>query len=260
MRTRPIVWIPGMYAGCIAALVLWLEFNGGMFLAGKIAMLGAIAFPFFLSIVNYHLETDEMNPRVLLTVAVRGFFPIILPYVILAGIFLVMAFLLSVPLSIVGYGDDPYALTGLMLGLGVPAVLFSLYIDNVAVCERKKVFDTLQRSLELVLGRIGTALWFFLVCALMTAVLSFLGAFMWGMLLADRFTQFIGMNLTEQQELFSQYTINDWQNLIGPSGMVITAVIFGFVTFVLVSFMCTFKYECYQHATDEMWYVLPGEE
>jgi MFS family permease len=120
-----------------------------------------------------------------------------------------MAFLLSVPLSIVGYGDDPYALTGLMLGLGVPAVLFSLYIDNVAVCERKKVFDTLQRSLELVLGRIGTALWFFLVCALMTAVLSFLGAFMWGMLLADRFTQFIGMNLTEQQELFSQYTIND---------------------------------------------------
>lgn len=255
LRTRPVVWIPGVYAGCIAALVIWLEFTGGMFLAGKIAMLGAVAFPFFLSILNYHLEHDETNPKVLVTVGLRGYFPIILPVVILIGIVAVMAVLLSVPLSIMGYGDDTYALTGLMLGIGIPAFLFSLYIDNVAVCERTKIFDTLKRSMELVTGKILTVIWFFLISAIATIAAGLCGAFLWGAILSDRFAQFAGMNLTQQQELFSTYTLTDWQNLIGPNGTLVTALVCGLVTFLLVPFWFTFKYECYQDATDVIWFM-----
>lgn len=252
---RPIVWIPGIYAGCIAALVIWLEFTGGMFLAGKIAMLGAIAFPFFLSVLNYHLETDEKDVKILITVALRGFFPIVLPVVILAGFVVVLAVLLSVPLSIVGYGSDPFALTGLMLGIGIPAVLFSIYIDNVAVCERTKIFDTLKRSMELVLVKIITAIWFFIISGIIAVIVSLFGAFLWGAILGSRFTQFIDMNLTQQQEVFSHYTLTDWQALIGPEGTIVTALVCGFVTFLLVPILFIFKYECYLDATDVVWDV-----
>ncbi len=252
---RPIVWIPGMYAGCIAALVIWLEFTGGMFLAGKIAMLGAIAFPFFLSVLNYHLETDENDVKILTTVALRGYFPIVLPVIILAGFVVVLALLLSVPLSILGYGSDSYALTGLMLGITIPALLFSLYIDNVAVCERTKIFDTLKRSLELVLVKIITVIWFFVISAIIAVIVSLFGAFLWGAILASRFTQFIDMNITQQQEVFSQYTLTDWQALIGPEGTIVTALVFGFVTFLLVPILFIFKYECYLDATDVVWDV-----
>ncbi len=74
----------------------------------------------------------------------------------------IMALLLSVPLSIMGYGSDEYALTGLMLGILIPAILFSIYIDNVAVCEKTRIFDTLKRSLELVTIKLSTSSRFFL--------------------------------------------------------------------------------------------------
>lgn len=255
---RPIVWIPGIFAGCIASLVIWLEFTGGLFFAGKIAMLAVIAFPFFLSILNYHLETDEKNLKMLLTIAQRGYFPIILPFILLSGFVAVLVILLSIPLSIMGYGNDTYALTGLMLGICIPALLLSIYIDNIAVCERTKIFETLRRCLELVTGKFFTAIWFFIISGIVTFIVTFFGAFLWGAMLTDKFISFTEMNLTMQQEVLSGYTLADWQNLIGPEGTIVTALVFGFVTFLLVPFLFTFKYECYQDATNEIW-IVAGE-
>jgi len=255
LKRSPIVWMPGIYAGCVAALVIWLEFTGGVFLAGKVAMLAAIVFPFFLSILNYHLETDEDKLKMLLTIALRGYFPIILPIVVLLGFAIVLAILLSIPLSFMGYGDNPNALTGLMLGIFIPVALLSIYIDNVAVCERTKVFSTLSRCFELVTGKIITAIWFFVISGIVTIFVTLLGAFLWGVMLADRFASFATMNMTMQQEVFSGYTLADWQNLIGPEGTIVTALVFGFVTFLLVPFLCIFKYECYLDALDVVWNI-----
>jgi energy-converting hydrogenase Eha subunit G len=156
-----------------------------------------------------------------------------------------------------GYGSDPFALTGLMLGIGIPALLFSLYIDNVAVCERTKIFDP-ETEHELVTVKIITAIWFFVVSGIIAVIVSVFGAFLWGAILGSRFTQFIEMNLTQQQEVFSHYTLTDWQALIGPEGIIVTALVFGFVTFLLVPILFIFKYECYLDATDVVW-DLSGE-
>ncbi|KAF5091972.1 hypothetical protein KHC33_03490 [Methanospirillum sp. J.3.6.1-F.2.7.3] len=255
---RPLLWISGVYAGCIAALVIWLEFTGGMFLAGKIAMLAVIAFPFIVGIMNHHLMTGDTDLKNLITTGLRNYFPIVLPVVILGGMIVIMALLLSVPLSIMGYGSDEYALTGLMLGILIPAILFSIYIDNVAVCEKTRIFDTLKRSLELVTIKLSTSVGFFIISVIMTVIVSLFGAFLWGMILADRFTQFIDMNLTTQQGVFSQYTLTDWQALIGPEGTIVTSLVFGLVTFILVPFLLTFKYSCYKEATQEV-VTIPGE-
>ena len=247
----PLLWIPGLYVGIITGLFIWLEFTDGMFIAGKVVMLSLIAFPFFIGMINIILETGEKNAKILLSSSLRTYFPITLPCIILAGIIVIMALLLSIPLSIMGFGEDQYVLTGLILGITIPAFFFSLYLDNVAVCEKTRIFDTLKRSMELVgrdfLGSLG----YVVISGIFIMGVSFFGAFLWGILLADHFTPFVEMNLTVQQETFSHYSFADWQNLIGPEGAIYTALIFGLIAFILTPFLLVFKYQCYQEISDE---------
>jgi len=247
----PLLWVSGLFAGVAMSLVIWLEFTGGMFIAGKIAMLSVIVFPFFVGMVNLILHTGASDKKALIDRALRSYFPIVLPCVIQAGFVIILAMLLSIPFSIMGFGDDPYILTGLMIGITVPALLFSLYIDNVAVCEKTKIFETLKKSMELVGRNFFGAIGYLLLSGITIIGVSFFGAFLWGVILADRFTQFIDMNLTTQQEVFSQYTFADWQGLIGPEGILATAILFGLITFILTPFLLVFKYQCYHEISQD---------
>lgn len=247
----PLLWISGIYTGTCMTGVIWLEFSGNMFLAGKIAMLAFIAFPFFVGMTNHILNTGESSARSLLTAGLKNFFPIILPCIMLGGMMFLMVLLLSIPLSIMGFGEDPYTLSGLMLGVSIPALIFSLYIDNVAVCEKRKIFDTLKRSMELVGLNFFGAIGYYITSALFFVAVSLFGAFLWGIILADKFTRFIGMNMTTQQETFSQFTMTDWQTLIGPEGVIVTSVIFGIVTLIIVPFLLVFKFQCYREVSDQ---------
>lgn len=231
--------------------VIWLEFSGGMFLAGKIAMLSSIAFPFLVGMINYTLHTGESSGRELISAGFKNYFPIILPCIILAGIMFLFVLLLTIPLSIMGFGEDPYTLSGLMLGVSIPVLIFSLYVDNVAVCEKTRIFDTLKRSMELVSINFFGVIGYIFISGIVIICVSLFAAFLWGVILADKFTQFIDMNLTTQQETFSHYTISDWQTLIGPEGAVATALVFGFVAFIVVPFLIVFKYQCYQEVSQK---------
>lgn len=245
----PSLWIPGLYAGAILSLVIWLEFSGEVFLAGKIAMLALIASPFLVGMTNYALETGTKAGRELLSAGLKSYFPIILPCVMLGGIILLMILLFSVPLSIMGFGDSLYTLSGLFLGISIPALIFSIYIDNVAVSEKKKIFEILKRSMELVSLNFFGAVGYLFVSGLVILGVGFLGAVLWGMVLADKFTQFMGMNITMQQETFSHYTLTDWQTLIGPEGIAVTAIVFGLVSCIIVPFLLVFKYQCYKEVS-----------
>lgn len=247
----PVIWIPGLFAGVILSSVIWLEFTENMFLAGKILMLSSIAFPFLVGMINYRLQNEDSSYRDLLTAALKNYFPIVLPCIILAGMMFLLVLLMSIPLSIMGFGEDPYTLTGLILGISIPVTIFSLYIDNVAVCEKRKILETLKRSMELVSMNFFGAIGYFVISIIIFAGVSFCGAFLWGIILADKFTAFLGMNMTVQQETFSHYTITDWQTLIGPEGIIVTAIVFGLVSFIIVPFLLVFKYHCYQEVSEQ---------
>ena len=241
----PLLWISGVYAGLIMTSVIWLEFSDGMFLAGKIAMLSLIAAPFLVGMMNFNLQTGEKSLREILSAGLKNYFPIVLPCITLAGMMFILMLLLSIPLSIMGFGGDPYTLTGLTIGIVIPALIFSLYIDNVAVCEKRNIFGTLKRSLELVSMNFFGAIGYYIISAFFILGVSLFGAFLWGIILADKFTPFIEMNMTVQQETFSHYTLVDWQNLIGPEGSLVTAIVFGIVSCIVVPFLIVFKYQCY---------------
>lgn len=242
---RPALWIPGIYAGIISILIIWLELTGEAFSAGKIGILSVIAFPFFLGMLNHILQEEELSPRQLFSAGLKNYFPVLLPYIILGGIIILMVFIISIPFALAGSGDEPSTIAGLLIGICIPALFFSLYADNVAVCEKARIIPTLQKSLEIVGKNFFGSLAYVLVSVVVTGIVSFLGSIIWVLCLADRFTPYLEMNITTQQETFYHYTMNDWLNLIGTEGAMITAGVFGLILFFLVPFLFVFKYHCY---------------
>ncbi|MDD1724122.1 MAG: hypothetical protein LUQ07_03220 [Methanospirillum sp.] len=249
---RPVLWIPGIYAGIIGFSVIWLELTGEEFAAGKIVILSLIAFPFFLGILNHLLQGVESSPKELVSAGLKNYFPVLLPSIILGGIIILMVFIISIPFSLMGYGDEPTIIGGFLIGISIPALFFSIYTDNVAVCEKTRIIPTLQKSLETVGKNFFGTVAYVLTGGIAFIILSFLGSFIWVLGLADRFAPYLEMNITTQQETFSHFTLDDWLSLIGTEGAVITAAVFGFILFFLVPFLFVFKYYCYKGISEQI--------
>lgn len=248
LTRNPVLWLPGVYTGVITALLVWLEFSGNSFVASKIFLLALIAFPIFLGMVTSALAREETGFTENIKSGLRFYFPVILPYVIVFGMIMLLALLFTVPLAIMGFGDDPAALSGLMLGICIPAFIFSLYADNVAVIEKTRIFPTLKRSLEVASRNFTGTIGFIFTSIIGFFSLLLIGAVIWGISLAEKFAPYAEMNATAQQETFGAYTMADWQVLIGPEGILLTAVLFGLGTFIFVPFVLALKYYCYAAA------------
>lgn len=245
LTRKPVLWLPGVYAGVMAALLVWLEFSGYSFIASKIFLLALIAFPIFLGMVTSALAREDAGVLEIIKSGARCYFPVILPYIIVFGMIILLALLFTVPLAIMGFGDDPAALSGLMLGICIPALIFSLYADNVAVIEKTRIFPTLKRSLEVASRNFTGTIGYIFTCIIGFFSLLLLGAVVWGVYLAEKFVPYAEMNATVQQETFGSFTMADWQALIGPEGVLLTALLFGLGTFLFVPFMLVLKYYCY---------------
>lgn len=255
---KPVLWIPGLYAGIIVAIYVWLELSGSNFLAEKIGILALILFPYFMGLVNYTFHVSEFKLKTTLAGGLKTFFPIILPFIILAGVIVILMILFSIPLTIMGFGQDPYTLSGMIMGLMIPTLFISWYIDNIAVCEGTGIKETFKRSMILCSSDFFATLGCILMSCLVFILAIFLGALIWGIALAERFTPYLSMNMTVQKETFSNFTLTDWQALIGHSGMIITALISGLMIFLLIPFILVFKYQCYNSISHKI-SVIYGE-
>lgn len=243
---NPVLWLPGLYAGTIIATSLWLVFSGGEFIAGKLLFLGAALFPFFLAGALGCMSSKDYGYRVFYRSGVRFFFPVLLPVIVIFAIIILLQILFTIPFAIAGLGTDPALIGGLFIGIIVPVVFFSLFTDNVAVSEGLKVFASIKRSM-LIASRSGIAT---LSCIVISGVgagaLGMITAMIWGMILADRFTQYLDLGMAEQQKIFSTFALSDWQKILGPDGIAITAAMTGLYTVVLVSIFITYKQQCYE--------------
>lgn len=242
---RPILWIPGLFAGALAASFLWLAFTGGEFIAGKLFFLGAVLFPFFIAGALSCLKTRDDSPGQFVRSAFRYYFPVILPVIVAVAIVILLLILFSIPFAIAGLGTDPSMIGGLFIGILMPVILFTFYADNVAVSEERKVFDTLKRSMILA-SRSFFAILSCLVLTVLNAI--FMGvilATVWGMILADQFAPYINLSVTEQQEIFSTFGVAEWQDILGTTGIAITAVMIGIYTMILVTFFIIYKQQTY---------------
>lgn len=245
----PVPWIPGIFAGGTIALAIWLELNDGLFIAGKVLFLSLVIFPFFIAGVLHCLKEQTSSPGVFVEGGRRFFFPVLLPGIVLAGVIILMIFLLAIPLTIAGFGSDPSMMSGLIIGVTIPALLFAMYYDNAAVGEGLGIFSSLKRSMELFGTGSLLSAGFFVISVILSLILALGGATLWGMALSQKFTPYMEMNITRQQETFSGFTLTDWQQILGADGILVTVIAIGVYTALFIPFLIVFKQCCYQALT-----------
>jgi hypothetical protein len=245
LMKKPVLWIPGIFAGAVFAAFLYLAFSGGEFIAGKMLFLSVVLFPFFVAGAIGCMSSDLYTLGEFQRSAVRYFFPVLLPIIIVICIICILVIAFSIPFAIVGLGSDPSMIVGLFIGICMPVFIFSFYADNVSVAEGLKVFASLKRSMIIASQSFFSILSCIVITGFGAIFMSMMLAMVWGMVLAEKFAPYLDLGMTEQQEIFSGFSLADWQGVLGPEGIAITAGMIGIYTAVIVSAFIVYKHQCY---------------
>jgi hypothetical protein len=236
--SRPVLWLPGIILGLLAAADLLLEYYGGSFIAGRLWIIEILIIPFLFGGLLSVVKTQEISLGGFMTGAVRYYFRILLPGLVIFFAALITIFLLMIPLTLIG---TPTAVAGILagtaIGVLVPFIFLTYFFDAVAVFEDTKVFESIRRSIELTLRHTGLVLKFFLVNIVILVIGFFLILLVWSAALLDRLTPLTTMNATELQ----QVTPEIFTALLGADGILVTAILVAVGSAVLVTVLYTYK-------------------
>lgn len=256
LLSKPVLWLPGLYAGALATAFIWFAFSGWEFIAGKMLFLGAVIFPFFVAGALGCMKSGEYSISLFGRSAIRFFFPILLPTIIAGAIIILLLILFSIPFAISGQ-SDPSMIAGLFIGITIPVLIFAFFADNVAVSEGLAVFASLKQSMMLASRSIFTIVTCIVVSIISAGVVGTILATVWGMVLADKFTEYINLGAAEQQKIFAGFSLSDWQQILGYDGLVVTAITIGVSLIILVPFFIVYKQQCYLSALSVPTPVIP---
>jgi hypothetical protein len=243
---NPVLWLPGLFAGIITVTALWMVFSGAGFIAGKLLFLGVVLFPFFVAGSLRCMSIKDYGLGLFCRSATTYFFPVLLPVIVISATIFLLLILFSIPFAIAGIGNDPALIGGLFIGIAVPVLVFGFFTDNAAVSEGQNVFASLKRSMIIASQSFMTVISCIVMSILCAGVLGMITAMVWGMILADRFTSYVDLGIAEQQKIFSEFSSSDWQNILGPDGIIITTAMIGLYVMVLISIFIPYKQQCFE--------------
>jgi hypothetical protein len=150
LARQPLLWIPGI-AGGFSAAILWLIFvYSGAFFAGRLLIIFGLIVVFFLAGMLALIRENGGDLGTLLANGRREFFRVLLPQLVVVFMILLVFVLLVLTLTLVGASPDPTLIVFLSFGVFLPSILLTFFADTAAVFENRKVFDAIQRSIELV--------------------------------------------------------------------------------------------------------------
>jgi len=237
VTTRPVLWVPGITCGLLAALVWILIYFGGVFFAGRLFIFVLLAAIFFVTVSFVAIGDNDKSAKELLKKSGAYYFRVLTPtLVIISGIVLVFALVI---LTLALFGIQPYAgvVTFLIFGVLLPTLMLTFFYDTAAVFEDKKVFESLQRSIEVVTANLFEVMIFYIGCFIIFCVVAFAFFVVWTAVLADQLEPITHYNETQLASL----TIDQFTGLIGQNGQWVTAAcIFGVIT-ILFPVLCTYK-------------------
>ena len=136
-----------------------------------------------------------------------------------------------------GLAPDTETLTVVLFAIGVPAFVLTIFFDTAAVFEDRTVFESIKRSIEIVLSRSSEVLSFFLVSAGLFFGIVFFLMVIWEGLLYDSLEPLTTYNETQIQS----FTPDQLAAMIGPSGVWITAVVIFVRCCLLLPLLYSFK-------------------
>lgn len=233
----PVLFVPGLIAGILAA-GLWLLHNfTGAFFAGRLVIIaGLILFVFLVRSVVLIRDGKGDLPAM-----VRGglayYFRVLLPLLVILFTLMVIFFLLVVTFGFTGSAPDPGTVGLLTFCVMIPTLMLGFFFDMTAVFEDKNVFESIQRSVLLVSNNMMETISFYLVYILTSFSIIFALIVFWEIALYDKLEPITTFNETQMQAI----TPEQLMGMVGPDGIWVTAVIIFIGCIILVPLLTTYK-------------------
>lgn len=239
LGSKPLLWLPGLVAGILAAALWLLAQSFGIYLATRLLILGALLLMAFIAGMLVTIRDPAGGLKGFVTGATRYYFRVLLPQLVILFMLLVLFFLLAVTFGLLGSAADPGFIGTITFCVMVPTLMLTFFFDIAAVFEDRKVFASIQRSAVLVSGNVLDVIGFYITLAISCFVLLFALTFVWEIALFEKLEP-----LAEQLQnttYTSSLTWQDWMTIIGPDGIGVTAVVFFLAGLVFVPFVYSYK-------------------
>jgi len=237
LKKFPSLWIPGIVGGILTASV-WIILNlSGPFFAGRLLVIFGLVLLLFTTGLLVIIRNNEGDLRTMISGGIRYYFRVLLPQIIIIfGIMLIVT-LVMVTFSLIGGLSDIGMVTALTIGFMIPIVILTFFYDTAAVFEERKVFDSIRRSIQLVMLHINEVIAFLLICAAITIGVIFMLMIIWEAFLFDKLEPITRYNETQLQTFTPEQLIA----IIGPGGMWITAGILFVGVVLLLPLLYSYK-------------------
>jgi hypothetical protein len=233
----PVLWLPGVICGALAAF-LWLVLTtSGTFFAGRLLIIFSLVGLFFITGMLAALHKKGSTFKEMLADGAGYYFRILVPTLVVAFGNVLVFILVILTLTLFGLTPDAGLLTFLVFGVLLPTVILTFFYDTAVIFEGKKVFESLERSIEVVTAHLGEVILFFAGCLLIFCTISFAMMIIWSAFLADQLEPITRYNETQLQS----FTPDQFIGMIGQNGVWMTAlIIFCWVT-LLITVLYTYK-------------------
>jgi len=237
LTRMPLLWLPGLVAGLLAA-ALWILLNiAGTFFTSRLVVIFGLVLLLFITGMLAIIRNNSGDFREMMTLGIQYYFRVLLPQMVIIFTLILVFAIMAITTTLITGTPDMGLLSALTLGIMIPTLLFTFFFDTAAVFEDKKVFESIQRSIILVNVNAIEVLKFFVISAVVSFAVLFSLMMVWEGTLYDKLEPLTQYNETQIQS----FTPDQLVAMIGPDGMWITAVVLFIGFFVLVPVLYTYK-------------------
>ena len=245
IKTYPVIILTGFIIGILSFLELILTFSIDPFYTDFLRIFQIFLLPFLIAGAYGVVKKKEGGVAPFLKEGSRYYFRVLIPTILIFFIVLVTTILVLIPLAAIGLADDMSTVLMVLIGVFLPIGMFTFFYDAAAVFEDKKTFDSILRSVSVVLGRFFPCLLFYILL-LGLVILIFLGATMvLSILLAGQFEPLLQMTPAELEML----TPSDILALLGDEGALVLSAVYIAGLSIFATFLYPLKAAFFLHIT-----------
>jgi hypothetical protein len=237
LMRMPLLWIPGIIGGALAA-VLWMTlFLSNGFFTSRLLVIFSLVLLLFVTGMASVIRNNGGTIRTMLTGGIQYYFRVLLPQLVILFALMLVFILCTITVAFLGIVPDIGLLIFLTFGIMIPTLMLTFFFDMAAVFEDRRVFESILRSTQLVSNRIMEVLSFFIVSAVLCAGVLFSLMIVWEAILFDKLAPI--MDFTEAQR--EAFTPDQLFLMIGQDGIVLTAVLVFIGVLILLPLLFSFK-------------------
>ncbi|MFA6333505.1 MAG: hypothetical protein WCX22_11165 [Methanoregula sp.] len=234
---KPLLWIPGIIGGILASVLWLLAVFSGTFFAGRLLVFAGLVLLFFVIGALFLIRNDGGDIRSMFGAAWQYYFRVLLPLLFILFMTLLVFVLVVLTLTLIGAAPGNAAMVFLSFGVILPSLLLTIFADNAAVFEDRKVFESIQRSIQLVSLNMAQFIMFLVVSVVAVCSILFFLMIVWEAALFTRLEPI--MNYTQEQQM--ALTFDQLLALIGTDGIWVTAGVLFLTGLILIPLVTSYK-------------------